>query len=1416
MLYPKVLSPTNTSFVYDKTVQQLVATVMSQNYTFVGSCYVSASIFNIKQIEPVFCFTFATNPAQTKIKDRSYIYIPTDQLQSVKEKLLSYEVINSKTRVTQTVYPDKQTLLNHSIDRYHFNYKVEIDTNYQLPLFVAGYDSLSQYSHPLYPSLFFTGKTAILQNKEIIFEYVEVGDWFQTEGERYVSLIRPKGVDSFLPEGLLNFDYIESVYDKEHTCAELCCFLKESQYLIEHVTKEIPVVSGFEEGVATPNTCHCSSEVDQSVLIVNGVQYTSDVLIYTLDETLSALPNVDYFPNADKVVLSWYQNEVETLFPPISFNLVNYQNTTHLISWADGSFDLIEGDNITVTSFEENVGNALYIYQAPVLYTNTVTGQQIDSQFVLYSRSIHLDPTVEVKGDTIYVIATVKAVPFLETVYPNHFLISDSNDPTDVDTVVGVGSFFTSPDDISDWTVTVGDVTSNVYVGVSIVKSVSYTVTTDLDSITKDVSVAPEVTSLYSTISVFDSTGELGTYYYSQLGGDVQVSSYTAQYENDRCLTYVQNKNTVDVLLDDVVISTQQLTDYTEHSSFDVAVDSFPFTSEVYSVPSGGKVDFAISSYQLEFAADQFHFTVDSVFGPRSDHLVLDWADFDTEQIQGAEHIEETFVKGGWWVMYQHVLADCTKQSVIARLMSNGTLIPHVIKNDAVSYPPISFDDIDWDDESLDLNDVDINSYYSSFSSSVSNKCGTTGYTKLIERNGVLITTIDVAYDFGITLFKPQFQFIARAYTEITSDSNYTASKWISASNQVGSDFSNVGVPLPQSPAVSVSNIQLPTSYNLSLFEDDVLLGSTSFVEAPVNAAVTLYEPHLSVTYQCVDYDKLTVTEEKMIPLEESVQPVFLGKADSGVNYGQGYQYSELFSGNQKIGTFVGPIRYVQSGLVGTVYDSSGVIGKLNLGKEVLIESVTPEHDVTYFPSASRVSVSGLTENVETANNFSYTLVVNPDNSKSVQMYDSDGLVGTYSIEHLLQYENVFTAEPDVEYCSGDDAAKLSWLGGEYQTYLTPIRYSVTPADLPSTDWILDIYHNDVVIHSVTLNQEPINVTVGCYNYNLNSLLISHFNLVQQDVYYRVYDRDPNKQQLTDIVKYNTEYYRYCFQSVLSQLPHLIEREFVGSFTGHFVTVSDLYFFRFLREDGTSFITTHYPLVGSNSFYHFNDKQVLRLSSDPVHEVYSYEETSVVDDLDITETSVFADQATIIDYVNSGSVAKEENSSPRLLSTDGLMQVGEIPSEEIRGVVAFDLNDIRTDYDPTDTYTLQFEVHKLGGLYISNSRPFDGDILVYVYEATNSLVAEAFDVSATDYNTLFNTTDLYECQTVSVDVTQAVADLIDSDYIGFRLEDQRDNLGACDVNSCAAITFSNARLLKLNDNSDSQSVITSNYSLRLS
>lgn len=246
-MYTKIISKTSVPYSYKESIEELIIRVNTLDYQYVGSQWIAGRVLN-KDEAAIYCFSFALNPSFTPLENREYIYVPTDYLEEVKSKLLYYQVFNSREVTVTDIYPNKEYLYRRSIENeVDFFYTVNIEESPNVPLNIKGYESLGKYSHPLFPTLFFSGRWHISPKGYVIYEYSEVNDFYYLEGTRYISPIRPKGLDQIIPDSTIkDLQYSDSI-TLDLGCKQYCECLGE---LINNDTKtvEINIPNFFTKG----------------------------------------------------------------------------------------------------------------------------------------------------------------------------------------------------------------------------------------------------------------------------------------------------------------------------------------------------------------------------------------------------------------------------------------------------------------------------------------------------------------------------------------------------------------------------------------------------------------------------------------------------------------------------------------------------------------------------------------------------------------------------------------------------------------------------------------------------------------------------------------------------------------------------------------------------------------------------------------------------------------------------------------------------------------------------------------------------------------------------------------------------------------------------------------------------------------
>lgn len=244
-MYTKIISKTSIPYSYKESVEELAIRVNTLDYQYVGAQWIAGRVFN--RDEPfIYCYSFALNPSLTPLANREYIYIPVEYQSLVVNKVLSYLKVEVNKQTATLIYPT-ELYRRPLTEEVPFVYKLELDSPPNVPVNIRGYDSLGKYSHPLYPTLFFSGQLHINKKGIVLYEYYEVNDFFYLEGTLYISDIRPKGLNYLIPPNQLNLNYTESI-----TLALGCeqyCNCVDDLINTDSKTKAITVANSFTKGV---------------------------------------------------------------------------------------------------------------------------------------------------------------------------------------------------------------------------------------------------------------------------------------------------------------------------------------------------------------------------------------------------------------------------------------------------------------------------------------------------------------------------------------------------------------------------------------------------------------------------------------------------------------------------------------------------------------------------------------------------------------------------------------------------------------------------------------------------------------------------------------------------------------------------------------------------------------------------------------------------------------------------------------------------------------------------------------------------------------------------------------------------------------------------------------------------------------
>lgn len=281
-MYTKIISKTSIPYSYKESIEELIIRVNTLDYQFVGSQWIAGRVLN-RDEESIYCFAFALNPYFTPVDKRQYLYIPVEYLDTVKDKLLYYQIFNSREVTVNTIYPNKEYLYRKSIeDEFNFFYTTTVTTEPAVPTNIKDYNSLGQYSHPLYPSLFFSGRWHISPKGFIVYEYFEVNDFFYIEGTRYLSPLRPKGLDQIIPS-TDNLQYSDTI-TLELGCEQYCNCLAN---LINDDTKTIPikVPTSFNKGVAQYSSNNGTVESNEYCQIGETATFKFNSIKYQVQST---------------------------------------------------------------------------------------------------------------------------------------------------------------------------------------------------------------------------------------------------------------------------------------------------------------------------------------------------------------------------------------------------------------------------------------------------------------------------------------------------------------------------------------------------------------------------------------------------------------------------------------------------------------------------------------------------------------------------------------------------------------------------------------------------------------------------------------------------------------------------------------------------------------------------------------------------------------------------------------------------------------------------------------------------------------------------------------------------------------------------------------------------------------------------
>jgi len=883
MKYPKITSATSVPIVYNRTIQELANDVNAMNYRFIGSRYISPIVFNRKKLEPIYCFGFTNNPFGTLIENRSYIYIPVENLDLVKEKVLNYEVINILENTREIKYPIAPTFFRHSIERYEFVYYSNIDRNYELPQEIRSYDDLSPLSHPFYPSLFFTGKTAILHNKEIIYEYVELSDWFELEGNLYVSPIRPKGLDNFFPESILDYTSISTIYNRDDVCSDLYCLISKNNLIINQtVSSIITELSDYEIGIPEIDIQYCDTSDNVSIIKINNVIYESK------EGPIS------------------YKRPAE--------NIIEIYDSTGLIKTVNlDEYKLekrIEGANENQTYFDSSyILTTLLVQDKSVTLNNSsirylIEPQYGDYKYIKYSEIGIINKLYEsdCQIDIIYDNGT-KSVSTTNGPL-SYELVSETNDGCDVDFK---GNFIES---ISYS----GKKNSYTYPSFSFVGGKAYTI----------------IAKGSYTFSSNPNWGADGNYHFNN--GTLNGSSGG-----------LRNTLGIEFYNPNLPYNSEHIYQHCFISPISGSI-GFKCGDSSYGDNTGGMtVEFyegrqllgnQINIYddtgliQSEYIADNSNILINTYECiPTQNKIIIDWGNDDIEVINGGTYYTFNLTLGGWWILYQETLENCDKRTVIIKVNPDGTLSLNKEIVDPINYQYLSFNSIDWEKEGLgvllnnldddyfinilkdgpaDINDISINNitndtidnallatnstikdniyylnlnkvsnidgtteFFSNLNGFIS-KCDGTGNIKDIYRNNERIDSYEVIYTDSLDYSQPIFQYIVRQYTVVVSlETQETSIRYIEDKNQLGDGFSYLSVPLSELLIPNITTDISPSAYELDVFGDTGLEEKLVFENEPGTVTVEAYKYLLDIFYECKKYTERLVFTEKPVLVEE-------------------------------------------------------------------------------------------------------------------------------------------------------------------------------------------------------------------------------------------------------------------------------------------------------------------------------------------------------------------------------------------------------------------------------------------------------------------------------------------------------------------------------------------------------------------